>query len=86
MTTPICKDDHTSADVYAIIPTRQGIITIAAVGDITARLDNGETLKEAATNAGIDSFWNAADIVRQTERVRCLNLTGDSKAFWADEP
>ena len=85
MTTPICKDDHTSADVYAIIPTRLGV-TIAAVGDITARLDNGETLEEAATNAGIDSCWNAADIVRQTERVRCLNLTGDSKAFWADEP
>ena len=85
MTPPVCKDDHTSADVYALIPTRLGV-TIAAVGDIAARIDDGETFEEAATNAGIDSSWNAADLVRQTERVRRLNLTGDSKAFWADEP
>lgn len=73
-----------SWEVFAIIPDGIGF-TIAAVGDVSMRLDDDEELEDALSNAGIDSFTSVEDLPMQMERVRQLNLTGDANAFWNRE-
>lgn len=65
--------------VFGIVPDENGW-TIVAVGDLTDRLYDGESLEDALTNAGIDSGRGDID-PEVLQRVRALNLTGDARAF-----
>ena len=70
-------------EVYALVPDRIGL-TVVAVGDLTARLDAGEDLEDAISNAGIDSVndRDPAALRAHLDRVLALNLTGDARAYW----
>jgi hypothetical protein len=76
---------RTSSDVFALIPDGHNSVTIAAVGDVTDRLDVGEPLDAALTNVGLDSFFGLKgdELAVQVDRVRMLNVTGDTNAFWS---
>lgn len=72
-----------ASEGYAIVPDRVGA-SVVAVGDLTNRLDAGEDLEDAITNAGMDSVndRDPAALAAHLDRVRALNLTGDSRAYW----
>jgi hypothetical protein len=66
--------------IFVLIPDQFGL-AVASVGDLMDRLSGDEPLEEAITNAAIDSF--GGDVWGLVARVRALNETGDSDAYWA---
>ncbi len=73
-------------DLHVLVPDELGGVSIVPAADLVSRLDAGETPEEAITNAGVDYLGTLSGdgLAREVERVRQLNLTGDTTAFWSN--
>lgn len=70
------------SEVLVLIPDLMGV-TICPLGLLIDQLDQGASLEEATTNAGIDSVWGPELRGPLFERVRRFNRDGDVAALWA---
>jgi hypothetical protein len=72
--------------VFVLVPDEHGV-TVASLGQLLDRVGLAATLDELVTNAGMDSIGTGEDVTALAERVRRLNETGDSRAYWgASDP
>ena len=70
--------------VFVLVPDKRGV-TVASLGQLIGRVDETVTLDELVTDAGMDSIGTGEDAAALVERVRALNETGDSRAYWNSE-
>lgn len=71
-------------ELHVLVPGRDLTLAVCPMGQLAARLDDGESLEDAVTGAAIDHI-----LPHDTEmlaRVHQLNETGDAAAYWKPVP
>jgi hypothetical protein len=67
--------------IFVLVPDKHGV-TVASLGQLLDRVGLAASLDDLVTDAGMDSIGAGDDVTALTERVRGLNETGDSRAYW----
>jgi hypothetical protein len=71
-------------EVHVLVPNNDGGVSVVSAVDLITRLLD-ESFDEAVLNAGIDSTYSDADVIRLVDKVRALNATGDANAYWSPD-
>lgn len=68
------------SDVYVIVPDLLGL-TVCALDQLVTNIEEGQTLEDAVTNAGIDTV-SISNVRMIAEKTCELNVTGNADKFW----
>lgn len=69
-------------DVTVLVPDRVGLLNACDLDQLVMHLSEGESLEDAVTNSAFEMASNAEAALKLIDRVKALNETGDSDAFW----
>lgn len=72
-------------NVFVMVPDEWGGLAVCSVADLAKGLLEEDDFSEVLSNAGMDMVDRDPDkIFAKIDKVRALNETGDTDAYWSD--